>query len=61
MRAVDPRGALVLRAGRHPLAHEVERNLRLWCTRHPSAMPDAVVAVSGGADSMARILTTLSE
>ncbi|MEY4833275.1 MAG: tRNA(Ile)-lysidine synthase [Planctomycetota bacterium] len=59
MRAVDPRGALLLRAGRHPLAHEVERNLRLWCTRHPAVMVDALVAVSGGADSMA-LLTIMA-
>ena len=59
MRAVDPRGALLLRAGRHPLAHEVERNLQLWCHQRHSALTDSLVAVSGGADSMA-LLTIMA-
>ncbi|MEY2713308.1 MAG: tRNA(Ile)-lysidine synthase [Planctomycetota bacterium] len=59
MRAVDPRGALLLRAGRHPLAHQVQRNLQTWCVPHKAQIPSCLVAVSGGADSMA-LLTLMA-
>ena len=59
MRAVDSRGALLLRAGRHALAHEVHRNLQLWCVPHKGSVPSCLVAVSGGADSMA-LLTLIA-
>ncbi len=59
MRAVDTRGALFLRVGRHGLIHVVEENLRIWCIVRRAPIPPMMVAVSGGVDSMA-LLTLLA-